>query len=145
MDYSLTFAISAAGMHLERTRLDVASLNLANANTVRGAGGQSYRPMRVVAQYAGGTAPFAQMLNLDGGGVNLAGSSVSVEPSDTPPRDVYEPTHPLADERGYVSYAGVDAAGEMLTIMSAMRCYEANVAAMNAARSMAVKTLDIGG
>jgi flagellar basal-body rod protein FlgC len=60
------------------------------------------------------------------------------------PREVYEPGNPLANARGVVTYAGVDAAAEMTTIMAAMRSYEANVAAMNA-RGMALKTLDIGG
>lgn len=144
MDYSQTFAISAAGMQLERTRLDVSALNLANANTVLGADGQGYHPMRVLARHAGAAGPqFAQLLAL--GGANQAGSLVSIDPSEQGPREVYEPGHPLANARGMVSYAGVDSAYEMTTIMSAMRSYEANVAAMNAARSMALKTLDIGG
>jgi flagellar basal-body rod protein FlgC len=58
---------------------------------------------------------------------------------------VYEPGHPMADARGFVSYAGVDTATEMVSMMSAMRAYEANVAAMNTARSMAQKALTIGG
>jgi flagellar basal-body rod protein FlgC len=138
MDFSRSFAVSAAGMQLERTRLDVAALNLANANTVLGADGQGYRPMRVVARHA---VPFASLV----AGANDAGQLVSVEPAEQPPRDVYEPGHPLADARGMVHYAGVDAAAEMMTIMSAMRSYEANVAALAAARTMAQKTLDIGG
>ncbi|USX18346.1 flagellar basal body rod protein FlgC [Oxalobacteraceae bacterium OTU3REALA1] len=142
MDYNQTFAISAAGMQLERTRVDVAALNLANANTVVGAGSQGYQPMRVLARHAG--APFASMLGLDGAALNAAGSVVEVEPADVAPREVYEPGHPLANARGMVAYAGVDTAAEMTTIMSAMRSYEANVAALNAARSVALKTLDIG-
>lgn len=145
MDYNQTFAISAAGMQLERTRVDVAALNLANANTVVGAGGQGYQPMRVLARHLGaGGAPFASMLGLDGAAPNAAGSVVEVEPADVAPREVYEPGHPLANARGMVAYAGVDTAAEMTTVMSAMRSYEANVAALNAARGMALKTLDIG-
>ncbi|SHN18070.1 flagellar basal-body rod protein FlgC [Duganella sacchari] len=144
MDYSQSFAISAAGMQIERSRVDVAALNLANANTVVGADGQGYHPMRVLARHVGlHGASFASLLAL--GQSNAAGSVVSVEPSEQAPREVYEPGNPLANARGVVTYAGVDAAAEMTTIMAAMRSYEANVAAMNAARSMALKTLDIGG
>jgi flagellar basal-body rod protein FlgC len=58
---------------------------------------------------------------------------------------VLDPGHPQADARGYVSYPGVDPATEMMTMLSASRAYEANVVAMNTARAMAVKALEIGG
>jgi flagellar basal-body rod protein FlgC len=136
MDYSKAFAISAGGMTLERTRVEVASLNLANANTVPGADGKLYQPLRVVARTSFQDA-VAQGLS--------ANPVVSLEPTQQPPRMVYEPGHPMADARGFVSYAGVDTATEMVTMMSAMRAYEANVAAMNTARNMAQKALAIGG
>lgn len=147
MDYSDSFAISAAGMSLERTRADVASLNLANANTVQSAQGPQYRPLRVVARAAAmaasGSPAFADLVSQGVGGAGPA--MVSVEPTDLPPRMVYEPGHPLANDKGFVAYTGVDSATEMVTLMSAMRSYEANVAAMNAARTMALKALEIGG
>jgi flagellar basal-body rod protein FlgC len=62
-----------------------------------------------------------------------------------PPRRVLEPGHPLADAEGFVRYPGVDAAAEMVALMSATRAYEANVVALNAARAMALKALEIGG
>ena len=159
MDYTQAFAISAAGMNLERTRVDVAALNLANANTVAGTGGVSYRPLRVVAQAPalglakdGSVArdPFGALIAtglLGRGESALTGSlpSISIEPTQGSPKMVYEPGHPMADARGYVAYAGVDAATEMVTLMGAMRSYEANVAAMNTARTLALKALDIGG
>lgn len=148
MDYTTAFAISAAGMNLERTRVDVAALNLANANTVQGVDGASYRPMRVVARAlaAGGAAPFGGMV--DRGMAALADGmhpAVTIEPSGLAPRMVHEPGHPLADERGFVAYAGVDPATEMVTLMGATRAYEANVAAMNTSRALALKALEIGG
>lgn len=153
MDYSDSFAISAAGMSLERTRADVASLNLANANTIQAADGPKYRPLRVVARAAAmaasGSPAFADLFSRGVGGASLPGALapviVSVEPTDLPPRMVYEPGHPLANDKGFVAYTGVDSATEMVTLMSAMRSYEANVAAMNAARTMALKALEIGG
>ena len=134
MDYSQILAISANGMTLERTRVEVAALNLANANTVAAPGATAYQPLRVVAQPSFGDT-VAQGLN----------ASVQVVPTMQPPRTVYEPNHPMANAQGFVSYAGVDPAGEMVTLMSATRSYEANVAAMNATRNMALKALDIGG
>ncbi|MDA8521029.1 flagellar basal body rod protein FlgC [Acidovorax sp. NCPPB 4044] len=136
MDYSQTFAISAAGMTLERTRVEVASLNLANANTVAGPDGKPYQPLHVVARASFGDT-VAQAL----GGVPAA----SVEPTGQSPRMVYEPGHPMANARGFVAYAAVDTATEMVTMMGAMRAYEANVAAMNTSRNMALKALEIGG
>ncbi len=135
MDYTQAFAISASGMNLERTRVEVAALNLANANTVAGPDGQLYRPMRVVARATFGDAVTQ----------GLAAANVQLEPTLQEPRSVYEPGHPLANAKGFVTYAGVDSATEMVTLMGAMRSYEANVAAMNTARSMALKALDIGG
>jgi flagellar basal-body rod protein FlgC len=147
MDYRQVFAVSAAGMDLERRRVDVATLNLANANTVQGADGQGYRPMRVVARSMG-TMPgtFARIVGSQAmDAVNGAGAVVTVEPLEVAARQAYEPGHPAADERGFVRYTGVDTATEMVTMMSAIRSYEANVAAMNTTRQMTVKALEIGG
>lgn len=139
MDYQQSFAISAAGMALERTRVEVASLNLANANTVQAAGQPGFRPMRVI-----GAAPstFAALVEEGNGTPPLP--TVIVEPSGQSARMVHEPGHPMADARGFVAYPGVDPATEMVTLMSAARAYEANVAALNTARALALKTLEIG-
>lgn len=149
MDYTQAFAISAAGMTVERTRVDVAAINLANANTVQGADGNAFRPLRAVARLANASAAtFSDLIDPSGssGQVSLpALPSISVESADVAPRLVYEPGHPFANTKGFVSYPGVDTAVEMVTMMSATRAYEANVAAMNAARTMALKALDIGG
>ncbi len=152
MDYSRAFAISAAGMTLERTRVEVATMNLANANTVQGVDGVGYQPMRVVARAtaaAGQSPDFSQTLALqaddDGTGLDFAVPQISVEPNNVAPRQVYEPGNPYANSKGYVNYAGVDNAAEMITMMSAMRSYEANVAAMNMTKTLAMKALAIGG
>jgi flagellar basal-body rod protein FlgC len=145
MNYSQSFAISATGMDVERLRVEVAALNLANANTVASADGKGFQPLRVIAQSALGGQ------SLDGGsfaslvGQGLAGPSSVVEPSGRPMRSVLDPGHPHADAQGYVTYPGVDPATEMMTMLVASRAYEANVVAMNIARGMAVKALDIGG
>ena len=149
MDYSQVFAISAAGMALERTRVEVTALNLANANTVQAPGAPHYQPMRVV----GRTVPTAvasppgfaeSMSNFrreTSGAVGLP--LASVEPAEVPSRLVYEPGNPFANAKGFVAYAGVDSATEMVNMMSALRSYEANVVAMNTAKTLALRALDI--
>ena len=154
MDYTQSFAISAAGMSIERARVDVAALNLANANTVQAAGGASYQPLRVVAQARGGLGAVGEgsaglFGTLVSQGLDAADGSagplLSIVPASTEPRLVYEPGHPMANERGFVAYAGIDAATEMVSMMSATRAYEANVAAMNTTRTLALRALEIGG
>ncbi len=155
MDYSRAFTISSAGMAIERMRVDVAALNLANANTVQAADGVTYHPTRVVARataapFATGAsaASFAELVDegLDAAGLGgLTLPEAAVERTAAAPRQVYEPGHPFADARGFVSYPGVDPATEMVTLMTALRAYEANVVALNTARTLALKALEIGG
>ena len=139
MDYLRTFAVSAAGMAVERTRVEAASLNLAQAHTVQAPGQPAFQPMRVLAT-AG--AEFAALVSSGGDPVPLP--AATVEPTGAPPRLVQDPGHPLADARGFIAYPGVDPAAEMVTLMAATRAYEANVAAMNTARALVLKTLEIG-
>lgn len=137
MDTLQSFAISAAGMDVERLRVEVASLNLANAHALQAPGQPGFQPLRVVATPSFG----AQVQD----GLAAAGlPAATVEPSGAAPRKVHEPGHPLADARGFVAYPGVDPATEMVELMSATRAYEANVAALNTARALALKALEIG-
>jgi flagellar basal-body rod protein FlgC len=142
MDYHDAFQISAAGMATEKLRLDVTALNLANMHSAGVTADQVYRPQRVVTQ----TMPtFGQQFGrLYGAGVQ-AGVQAVVVPQNTAPRMVHEPGHPYADSRGMVAYPGVDHVSEMVNLSTALRAYEANVTAMNAARTMAARALEIGG
>ena len=147
MDYSSVFAISASGMNLERARVEVAALNLANASTTSAAGESPYLPMRVIARAGADRLSFAAMMQAGAGAPDASQLSptMSTEPTGRAPRRVHEPGHPLADDSGFVSYPGVDSATEMVALMGATRAYEANVAAMNTARNLALKALEIGG
>jgi flagellar basal-body rod protein FlgC len=147
MDYNSVFAISAAGMNVERTRVEVAALNLANASTTHAAGEAGYTPMRVVARGGTDALSFAALVDAgtEASSLTQLSPSALIEPTGRSPRQVHEPGHPMADERGFVSYPGVDPATEMVSLMSANRAYEANVAAMNTARTLALKALEIGG
>jgi flagellar basal-body rod protein FlgC len=143
MDTSATFAISAAGMALERARVEAAALNLANAHSTAAAGQPGYNPVRVVAHSAAPQS-FASLVEGESGLAALK-PEYRLEAANASPRLVHEPGHPLADAKGFVSYPGVDTATEMMSLMSATRAYEANVAAMNTARALALKALEIGG
>jgi flagellar basal-body rod protein FlgC len=85
------------------------------------------------------------MIAAGGQGANAAGSTVAGEKLDAAQRQAYDPGHPYGYEHGFVRYASLDTATEMMTMMSAIRSYEANVAALNTSRQMAVKALEIGG
>ena len=146
MDYSKVFAISAAGMQAERTRVEVATLNLANANTVSAPDTAGFVPQRVTLRSAAmpQAASFATQLEQIASVATIVPEAV-VQPTGVAPRLLHDPGHPLANAAGMVAQPAVDTAGEMVTIMSAMRSYEANVAAASAARTLALKTLEIGG
>jgi len=138
MDYRAAFQISATGMATEKLRLDVTTLNLANMHAAGASADQVYRPQRVVTQALGFGAQFGRL-------AGAVGVRSFVVAQDAAPRLAHEPGHPYADARGMVAYPGVDQVAEMVNLNTALRAYEANVAAMNAARTMAARTLDIGG
>ena len=147
MDYSRVFEISAAGMAVERLRVEVAALNLANANTVASPDAPGYVPKRVVLRSTPvHAADFSDQVahGLNGGAIAALVPEAVVQPTGAAPRLVHEPGHPLANAAGMVAQPAVDTATEMVTVMSAMRAYEANVAAASAARTLALKTLEIG-
>ncbi|AKU21174.1 MULTISPECIES: flagellar basal body rod protein FlgC [unclassified Massilia] len=138
MDYNAAFQISASGMALEKLRQSVTAANLANMHSAGPNAAQTYRPMRVIAQAsAAGSGAFGRLL----GGVEV----VALAPQAAPPRMVHEPGHPYADAQGMVAYPAVNHTEEMINLNTALRAYEANVAAMSAARAMAARTLEIGG
>ncbi|MGH2901617.1 MAG: flagellar basal body rod protein FlgC [Solirubrobacteraceae bacterium] len=132
---------AATGLSAERLRMDVTAENLANAQTTRGADGQAYRRKVVVLQE---DAPSFGS-TLDGAlGRNGAGVKVAEIAQDaTPNRLVYDPGHPDADARGYVSMPNVQPVTEMVDLITASRGYEANVTVMQTAKQMFTKTLEI--
>ena len=145
MDYRTAFAISATGMNVEKMRVEMVALNLANASSVAGPDGELYQPRRVVTRSSESTS-FAMHI---GGALRNISLPTGVELedigfSDTAPRRVYDPTHPVADDRGYVNYPNINPVSEMLELIEATRAYEANVRALNAAKTMASTALEIG-
>jgi len=146
MDYSQAFEISASGMTVEKLRIDVTAVNIANMHSTAAADGTLFRPLRVISRSS--LPVFASQFE-DGAGeavYKLRGAQIhAVQELDVPPRSVYEPGNPGADDKGFVALPGVDHVSEMVTLVVALRAYEANVAAMNAARTMAMKALEVGG
>jgi len=144
-DFSL-FDISASGMALERLRLQIESLNLANANTTRTQAGQLYKPLTVLSspKYS---EEFGSVLNelLNKKDESLGVKVDGVQELDLPPRMVYDPSHPNADKNGYVQYPNINPVNEMVNLINITRSYEANVRAFNAAKRMMQSALDIGG
>jgi flagellar basal-body rod protein FlgC len=126
--------VSASGMTAERLRMDVIADNLANADTTRGPNGGPYRRKEVVLE-SGGAGSFDNVL----AGVHAAG--IVDDPS--PPRRVYDPGHPDADAQGYVTMPNVNSVTEMVDLITSTRGYEADVQAMNQAKSMFLRTLDL--
>ncbi len=136
--------ISASGLTAERARMDVTAENLANAQTTRTAEGGPYRRKEVVLQQAQAGGGFAGTLASAMGSRSPGGVEVSEIAQDAaPPRRVYDPGHPDADAQGYVAMPNVDTVAEMVDLIAASRAYEANVTAMNAAKQMYTKTLDL--
>jgi flagellar basal-body rod protein FlgC len=133
--------ISASALTAERLRMDVVAENLANAQTTRGADGQPYRRKEVVLQERAGSfgASLSAAMNQRGGGVEVAG----IAEDQTPLKRVYDPGHPDADDDGYVAMPNVDTVTEMVDLIGAQRAYEANVTAMQAAKQMFSRTLEL--
>jgi flagellar basal-body rod protein FlgC len=144
MDYMTAFAISGSGMAVEKMRVDAVALNLANVHSTRSGDEALYGPLQVISR-ARPTSFQAELGRLDGGQLMGGAEVVELRRAPLPPRLVYEPGHPNADARGFVSYPGVNPVTEMVTMMTSLRAYQANVAALNAAKSMMQRALDIGG
>lgn len=141
---------SASGLTAERLRMDVISNNIANANTTRTQQGGAYRRRYVVFEPRDNDATtFAGLLaatskekknRRTGNGVR----AVRIMDDDRPGPMVYDPGHPDANAEGYVQRPNVNIVTEMVDMITASRAYEANTTAISAAKSMALKALDIG-
>ena len=130
--------ISASGLTAERLRMDVISANIANANTTRTEEGGAYR--RKVAVFQEQLTQASQANKKKLGGIQAV--AIVDDPSDM--KMEYDPTHPDADDYGYVEKPNVDILSETIDMMVATRSYEAQVTTLNATKSMYTKALEIG-
>lgn len=145
MDLFGIFDISSAGMSVEQMRLAVAASNLANARTTRTADGQLYQPMEVVVHSTGVShstyADAEASLRAQALPRPVAESVVATQ---SQPRLVYDPGHPDADEKGFVTLPGVDPLSTMMDLISVSRSYEANLRAFDVTRHLIQRTMDMG-
>ncbi len=149
MSFFDAISIAASGLTAERTRMDVTSENLANANTTQGANGQPYQRQEVVLQQVGGGGFNAALSSAMGpsamgGGPVAGGVQVGGIVNDpTPDQEVYDPGNPAANAQGYVKMPNVNSVNEMVDMIDESRSYQANVTAMTTAKQMYEKTLDL--
>jgi len=127
------FDVSGSAVSAQSQRLNTVASNLANADTVAGPDGQAYRARQVVFQ--------TTLM----GEVGAAGVRVTnVVEDNTPGRRVHDPKHPAADGQGYVTYSNVNPVEEMVNMISASRSYQNNIEVMNTAKTLLLKTLQLG-
>lgn len=124
--------VSGSGMSAQSQRLNTVASNLANADSAASATGEAYRARHVVFE----------AVPTEAGGTAVRVSKVVEDPS--PLKQVYDPKHPMANEQGYVSMPNVNVVDEMVNMLSASRAYQNNVETANAAKTMLLKTLQIG-
>lgn len=150
-----TIDISASGLTAQRLRMDTIASNIANVETTRVENGRGPYRRQVVVFEARNSKAADKTANADfesvleekiskmGLGVRVK-EIRSVDENEQPFRKVYDPSHPDADEQGYVNYPNVNIVEEMINMISATRAYEANAKVIEASKSMAMRALDIG-
>ena len=131
------FSVSGSAISAQSQRLNVVASNLANADTVAGPDGKAYKARQVQFQ--------TELLGAQGNEATSAGVKVSTIVEDqTPGRRILDPAHPSADAQGYVTYSNVNPVEEMVNMISASRSYQNNVEVMNTAKTLLMKTIQMG-
>ena len=131
------FNVSGSAASAKCKRLNVVASNLANADTVAGPNGQAYKARQVAFQ--------TELMGQTANDPTAAGVRVStIREDQTPGRKVHHPKHPSADAEGYVTYSNVNAVEEMVNMISASRSYQNNLEVMNTAKSLLLKTIQLG-
>lgn len=135
--------VSATGMTAQQTRTDIISQNIANVNTTRDANGNAYKRKYVIFEEKS-FPTFDETLSFATGHTGKGVKVTEIVEDNEEGRLVYDPSHPDADEDGYVMYPNVNTVTEMTDMIDATRAYEANVTVLNSTKGMALKALDIG-
>ena len=150
MSFLSSLNIVGSGMTAQQTRLDVISENITNASTTRTEAGGAYRRKVVVMHAQGGRDDFRTALaraqrNSNAGYTTTGGVAITeIREDDSALKLVYDPTHPDADENGYVELPNVDMVQEMTDAMAASQAFSANVTVFNTLKSVIAKGLEIG-
>lgn len=144
MDLLTSLKISSSGLAANKKRMGAISSNIANAQTTRTAEGGPYQPKEVVFAAEPAKQSFSEVLEGELKENAQMVHAKEVTTSTKPPVLKYEPNHPDADANGYVAYPNINTMEEMANMIEASRAYEANINALNTAKSMLVKDLEIG-
>jgi flagellar basal-body rod protein FlgC len=162
-----TMGISATGLNARRFVIDLISMNLANVQTTRTDSGEPYRRRRAVLSHVPGGQPFADILlnrvEMTGhlrkthfnhfpqahflpweAEERKGGVRAEMVEDGSAYKMIHDPSHPDADESGHVLLPNINAVEEMVELLAAVRGFEANITAFNAAKNMALKSLEIG-
>ena len=134
-------SVSASGMAAQRTRAELLTENLANADTTRTPEGGPYRRKDAVFESAEVGSPFSSAFQMAQSANGVAVTDIVTDTRD--PERRYMPGHPDADAQGYVAFPRIDPAEDMVNLMGASRSYEANVAAMGAVKDMISHSIDL--
>ena len=145
MDIFRAMEITASGLNAERSRLNATASNLANARTTRTADGGPYKRLDPVFQAVPVANRFQELANDPTARAASVVEVRGVQQDQSPPQMVYDPSHPDADQNGYVSLPNVNVVQEMVNMISASRAYEAGVTVMQTVKGMARSALNIGG
>ena len=146
MGFLSSMDITGSALTAQRLRMDVVSQNVANINTTRDENGEPYRRRVPIFQAVDNGSSFSTAMNRSLSGT-AAGKGVRVTDiveDESAFKLDYNPSHPDADEFGYVRLPNVELAREMVDMMSATRSYEANITVLNSTKTMAMSALDIG-
>jgi len=134
MDTFAVLQVSASALEAQKKRMNVIASNMANANSTRTEEGGPYKRKDVV---------FSSML-LEDSPDHMEGVQVSdISTDNTPPKTIYDPGHPDADQNGFVAMPNINIIEEMTNMMMALRAYEASVSAFNMSKTMFMKTLEL--
>ncbi len=133
MSINSVFEIASSAMTAQSKRLNVVASNLANVDSAASSTGGAYKAKQVVFT--------AVPIGRDKTAIGVRVERVIEDPS--PPRLQFDPNHPLADARGFVTFPNVDPVEEMVNMISASRAYQTNAEVMNAAKTMALRTLSL--
>ncbi len=144
MDFLTSMKISASGLNVQRHRMETIASNLANVETTRTAEGGPYRRKDVVVSALPMEDDFASVLKSELGDSLQQVLVTNVVRDTQDPRTVFKPNHPDADAQGYLQLPNVDAISEIVDMVTATRSFEANITAMNAAKSMALRAIELG-
>lgn len=146
MNVDQLFSVVGSALDSQRHRLNIIAGNLANAGSTRSPGEGPYIRRDVVFRSVNHGSPFERVFSTAfGGPTNPSGVEIArVIQDPRPPRQIYDPSHPDADKKGYVSLPNVNVIEEMTNLITTSRSYEANLAVLNTGKTLAMRMLDLG-